>query len=194
MRAAVPVAGRRVRERVGSDGPERRREGPGALVLPEVDDEVLVVFEQADFRRPYVLGGLYNGVDQPSARASRSSTAGARSTAGPGCRGRAPRRPADEDGDRGVPRRGRPGPVSPARRDEDEGDGPPDGSVLIRGAGDHAGRGERPARAQGRQVTISQRHPGRPSTGRGTGRRHGSQLDLAGKATASPTAALVKIN
>ena len=38
----------------------------GALVLPEVGDEVLVVFEQGDVRRPYVLGGLYNGVDQPS--------------------------------------------------------------------------------------------------------------------------------
>ena len=38
----------------------------GALVLPEVGDEVLVVFEQGDFRRPYVLGGLYNGMDQPS--------------------------------------------------------------------------------------------------------------------------------
>jgi phage protein D len=35
----------------------------GALVLPEVGDEVLVLFEQGDIRRPYVLGGLYNGVD-----------------------------------------------------------------------------------------------------------------------------------
>jgi phage protein D/phage baseplate assembly protein gpV len=37
----------------------------GALILPEVDDEVLVGFEQGDIRRPYVLGGLYNGVDKP---------------------------------------------------------------------------------------------------------------------------------
>jgi len=37
----------------------------GAMVLPEVGDEVLVGFEQGDIRRPYVLGGLYNGVDTP---------------------------------------------------------------------------------------------------------------------------------
>jgi phage protein D/phage baseplate assembly protein gpV len=37
----------------------------GLLVLPEVDDEVLVGFEQGDVRWPYVLGGLYNGVDKP---------------------------------------------------------------------------------------------------------------------------------
>lgn len=37
----------------------------GLFVLPEIDDEVLVVFEQGDARRGYVLGGLYNGQDQP---------------------------------------------------------------------------------------------------------------------------------
>lgn len=37
----------------------------GLFWLPEVDDEVLVVFEQGDVRRPYVLAGLYNGVDKP---------------------------------------------------------------------------------------------------------------------------------
>lgn len=35
----------------------------GALVVPEVNDEVLVAFEQGDLNRPYVVGGLYNGVD-----------------------------------------------------------------------------------------------------------------------------------
>ncbi len=39
----------------------------GAMVLPEVGDEVLVIFEQGDIRRPYVLGGLYNGIDTPPA-------------------------------------------------------------------------------------------------------------------------------
>jgi phage protein D len=37
----------------------------GAMIVPEVGDEVLVGFEQGDVRRPYVLGGLYNGVDTP---------------------------------------------------------------------------------------------------------------------------------
>lgn len=37
----------------------------GAVLLPEVNDEVLVGFEQGDLNRPYVLGGLYNGIDKP---------------------------------------------------------------------------------------------------------------------------------
>jgi phage protein D/phage baseplate assembly protein gpV len=37
----------------------------GFVCLPEIDDEVLVCFEQGDFRRPYVLGGLLNGVALP---------------------------------------------------------------------------------------------------------------------------------
>jgi len=41
--------------------------GRGALVVPEVGDEVLVAFEQGDVRRPFVLGGLYNGKDRPLA-------------------------------------------------------------------------------------------------------------------------------
>ncbi|MDQ4020288.1 MAG: VgrG-related protein [Actinomycetota bacterium] len=39
----------------------------GAMILPEVGDEVLVGFEQGDFDSPYVLGGLYNGKDTPAA-------------------------------------------------------------------------------------------------------------------------------
>jgi uncharacterized protein involved in type VI secretion and phage assembly len=40
-------------------------QGRGALIVPEVGDEVLVAFEQGSFQRPYVLGGLHNGVDTP---------------------------------------------------------------------------------------------------------------------------------
>jgi len=40
-------------------------DGRGAVVLPEVGDEVLVAFGQGSFQQPFVLGGLYNGKDQP---------------------------------------------------------------------------------------------------------------------------------
>jgi phage protein D/phage baseplate assembly protein gpV len=39
----------------------------GFFALPEVDDEVLVAFEQGDISRPYVVGGLWNGKDAPPA-------------------------------------------------------------------------------------------------------------------------------
>ena len=37
----------------------------GIYFMPEIDDEVLVAFEQGDINRPYVLGGLWNGKDKP---------------------------------------------------------------------------------------------------------------------------------
>lgn len=40
--------------------------GYGAVVVPEVGDEVLVAFDHGDIQRPYVLGGLYNGKDLPA--------------------------------------------------------------------------------------------------------------------------------
>src|SRR4029453_11258954 len=37
----------------------------GTWFIPDVGDEVLVAFELGDPRRPYVLGGLWNGQDAP---------------------------------------------------------------------------------------------------------------------------------
>ena len=41
-------------------GPNR-----GSWFIPDVHDEVLIVFEGGDPRRPYVIGGLWNGRDSP---------------------------------------------------------------------------------------------------------------------------------
>jgi uncharacterized protein involved in type VI secretion and phage assembly len=40
----------------------------GGWFIPDVDDEVLIAFEGGDPRRPYVIGGLWNGNDAPPAR------------------------------------------------------------------------------------------------------------------------------
>jgi uncharacterized protein involved in type VI secretion and phage assembly len=40
----------------------------GIYFLPEVDDEVLVAFEQGDIRFPCVIGALWNGKDAPPAK------------------------------------------------------------------------------------------------------------------------------
>lgn len=37
----------------------------GIYFLPEVDDEVLVTFEQGNMNVPYILGALWNGKDKP---------------------------------------------------------------------------------------------------------------------------------
>lgn len=37
----------------------------GSWFIPDVNDEVLVMFEGGDARRPYVVGGLWNGSDAP---------------------------------------------------------------------------------------------------------------------------------
>ena len=42
-------------------GPDR-----GTWFRPDVEDEVLVAFESGNPRRPYVVGGLWNGADTPN--------------------------------------------------------------------------------------------------------------------------------
>jgi uncharacterized protein involved in type VI secretion and phage assembly len=37
----------------------------GTWFIPDVDDEVLIGFEGGDTRRPFILGGLWNGQDSP---------------------------------------------------------------------------------------------------------------------------------
>lgn len=37
----------------------------GFIAMPEVNDEVLVAFEHGDPTKPFILGSLWNGVDQP---------------------------------------------------------------------------------------------------------------------------------
>jgi phage protein D len=49
--------------RVVSVGAGKER---GIMFIPEIDDEVLVGFELGDIQHPYVLGGLWNGVDKPA--------------------------------------------------------------------------------------------------------------------------------
>lgn len=43
----------------------------GSWFLPEVGDEMLVVFEGGDVRRPFVVGALWNGQDQPPTSADQ---------------------------------------------------------------------------------------------------------------------------
>lgn len=49
VRIAAPMAG----------------QGRGFYTLPEINDEVLIAFEQGDIHRPYMLGMLWNGLDKP---------------------------------------------------------------------------------------------------------------------------------
>jgi uncharacterized protein involved in type VI secretion and phage assembly len=45
----------------------------GLQFIPEVNDEVLVGFEQGNINYPYVLGGLWNGKDAPPIKSSVTS-------------------------------------------------------------------------------------------------------------------------
>jgi phage protein D len=60
-----------VRVAIVGGGPER-----GIAFLPEINDEVLVGFEHGDIHFPYVLGGLWNGVDKPAVDTNKAITGG----------------------------------------------------------------------------------------------------------------------
>jgi phage protein D/phage baseplate assembly protein gpV len=65
VKVSLPAFGESVAStwaRVVSVGAGAKR---GFMVLPSIGDEVLVMFEDADLRRPVVLGGLWNGKDKP---------------------------------------------------------------------------------------------------------------------------------
>lgn len=48
----------------------------GLFILPEVDDEVLVMFEHGDINHPYVIGSLWNGSDNPPLSANDAVSGG----------------------------------------------------------------------------------------------------------------------
>ncbi|MGD9932226.1 MAG: VgrG-related protein [Dehalococcoidia bacterium] len=47
----------------------------GFWLIPNVDDEVLVAFEQGEFNRPYVIGSLWNGKDAPPSDGTNAQNA-----------------------------------------------------------------------------------------------------------------------
>ncbi len=51
----------------------------GGLMLPDVQDEVLVAFDRGNLEHPYVLAGLYNGVDKPTPDPDRTEPVNLRS-------------------------------------------------------------------------------------------------------------------
>ena len=46
----------------------------GFFVMPDVDDEVLVTFAHGDFSQPFVLGGLWNGQNNPPPEAAGAAS------------------------------------------------------------------------------------------------------------------------
>ncbi len=50
--------------------------GRGMLIVPEVNDEVLIAFEQGDVNRPYMVGALWNGKDAPPEKSTTYQSGG----------------------------------------------------------------------------------------------------------------------
>jgi len=48
----------------------------GFLYLPEINDEVLIAFEQGDVHRPYIVGALWSSTDKPPKKNSEATAGG----------------------------------------------------------------------------------------------------------------------
>ncbi|RPI82095.1 MAG: type IV secretion protein Rhs, partial [Chloroflexi bacterium] len=48
----------------------------GIMILPEINDEVLIAFEHGDIHRPYIVGGLWSSTDSPPLQNSAASAQG----------------------------------------------------------------------------------------------------------------------
>lgn len=51
--------------------------GRGVQITPAVNDEVIVIFENGDLRRPIVLGGVWNGSEKPPKPTTETTKSGA---------------------------------------------------------------------------------------------------------------------
>lgn len=172
----------------------------GAVVLPEVGDEVLVVFEQGDVRRPYVLGGLWNGVDGPDTAGTTLVDSGSGAVNRRSFVSRNGHRLDlhDQDGKtEGVTVTSKGGTVSL----ELDATGTKvtlhsDGTVLVEGTkGVTVDAGSSKLDLKGGQISLKATQGVTVDGGGGPVKvQTGSQLDLKGGAVASLSAGLVKIN
>jgi uncharacterized protein involved in type VI secretion and phage assembly len=172
----------------------------GAMLLPEVGDEVLVVFEQGDVRRPYVLGGLWNGVDTPDTAGVSwvDSGSGAVNRRSVVSRNGHRLDLLDEDGKtEGVSLSSKDGKVSLVL----DATGTKvtvhsDGTVLVEGSqGVTVDAGSAALDLKGGRITIKGTQGVTVDGGSGPVKvSSGSQLDLKGGSLASLSAGLVKIN
>ena len=63
----IPVSGGNVHEAWARMATLMAGVNRGTWFVPDLNDEVMVAFEEGDVRRPYVLGALWNGANRPPA-------------------------------------------------------------------------------------------------------------------------------